>query len=68
MIGYRFDESPGASGFRGNVLSNLNVQLGARNVFNKLPPIDAWYVTNFYLSPFGDTRLRSLWLSVRKGW
>lgn len=50
----------------GKILDDVVVQFGVRNVFDTLPPYDATYDTNYYISPFGDSRLRSYWLSVSK--
>lgn len=50
----------------GHILDDVTLQLGVRNVFNRLPPFDAFYETNYYLSPYGDSRLRTYWLNVIK--
>ena len=47
------------------LLSNLTIQFGIKNVFNKLPPFDAFAGPYFY-SPYGDPRLRDYRLGVRK--
>ncbi len=47
-----------------SILAGMTIQVGVRNVFGKLPPYDAGY--SFYTSPYGDIRLRSYSLSVRK--
>jgi len=47
-------------------LSNLTIQFGIKNLFNTLPPFDAFY-SPYYYSPYGDPRLRDYWVSVRKG-
>jgi outer membrane receptor protein involved in Fe transport len=47
-------------------LSGLTVQVGVRNVFNAAPPLDVAYDSNYYLSPYGDLRLRSFWVSLKK--
>ncbi|MDB6092631.1 MAG: hypothetical protein JWM32_193 [Verrucomicrobia bacterium] len=55
--------------FKGETLfDGLAVQVGVRNIFDKVPPLDLNNLgtSTFYLSPFGDMRLRSYWLSVRK--
>jgi hypothetical protein len=52
------------------LLNGLTVQIGVRNVFASEAPMDVAYSTisgNFYYrSPFGDPRLRSYWISLRK--
>lgn len=70
-VGYAFgkvDSSDNAKSRKAaaKALDGLTVQVGMRNVFDKVPPFDAYYSSNYYLSPFGDVRLRSYWLSVRK--
>jgi iron complex outermembrane receptor protein len=49
-----------------SLLDDLTLQLGVRNVFDTIPPLDAYYAGNNYFSPYGDLRLRSYWLSLRK--
>ena len=65
---YVFDKTTAGqkSGIAHNLLSNLTVQLGIKNLFNTLPPFDASNSAYFY-SPYGDPRLRSYRISVRKG-
>lgn len=46
-------------------LNGMTLQFGVKNVFNKVPPFDAFYSPFFY-SPYGNPRLRSYWLSVQK--
>ena len=49
------------------LFANTTLQLGIKNVFDKLPPFDAYSAyAPFYYSPYGDIRLRDLWFSVRK--
>jgi len=47
-------------------LSHVTVQAGIKNVFNSLPPFDALNSPYFY-SGYGDPRLRSYQLSLKKG-
>lgn len=47
-------------------LNGLSIQLGGRNLFDQVPPLDVVYANNDYLSPYGDTRLRSYWLSLKR--
>jgi iron complex outermembrane recepter protein len=46
--------------------SDFTIQFGIKNVFNKLPPYDVYNPSGFY-SYYGDERLRSFWISIRKG-
>jgi iron complex outermembrane recepter protein len=48
------------------LLSNITIQLGVKNVFNKLPPFDAYYSPYLNYSPYGDARLRDYWISFSK--
>ena len=47
------------------LLSGVTVQAGVKNVFDKVAPFDAFY-SPYYYSPYGNVRLRSYWLSVKK--
>ena len=49
-----------------SVLSGLTVEFGVRNLFDRTAPFDVKYDNNYYLSPYGDVRLRSYWVSLRK--
>lgn len=49
----------------GSILSNLTIQAGIKDVFNSSPPFDAAFVP-FYVSPYGDLRMRDFRLSLRK--
>lgn len=66
FVGYAFDVDSTRDGLRSAFLSGLRVRLGVKNVFNTVPPFDAFYVLNFYQSPYGDSRLRSYLISVSK--
>jgi iron complex outermembrane recepter protein len=57
---YRFDSSFGLA-----LLSNTEIQLGIRNVFNKTPPLDTSAI-GFYYSKLGDPRLANYYLSLKK--
>ncbi|MDB6113245.1 MAG: hypothetical protein JWQ62_190 [Lacunisphaera sp.] len=68
FAGYAFGRVS-ASRFKGErLLDGVTVQIGVRNVFDKSPPLDVNNNGNatYYLSPYGDMRLRSYWLSVKK--
>ncbi len=67
--GYTFRRGGGnradrPAGLGARLLDGLSVEGGVKNVFNKVPPYDAFYA--YYTSPYGDKRLRSYWVSVRK--
>jgi outer membrane receptor protein involved in Fe transport len=51
-----------ALGFR--MLEGLSVQVGVKNVFGTLPPFQAG--SPYLMSPYGDIRLCTYWLSVKK--
>lgn len=49
------------------LLSGMSVQIGVRNVLNAKPPLDVFYrSSNYYLSPYGDMRMRTYWVSLKK--
>jgi len=47
------------------ILSNSTVQLGIKNVFDKVPPYDAYHDNGLYTG-FADMRMRSLYVSMHK--
>ena len=57
MVSHRFDGE--------GILSNTTVQLGIKNVFDKVPPYDAYHGNGYY-SGFADMRMRSLYVSMHK--
>ena len=64
---YQFETSPaGSGGSLSNLLHGLQVRAGVRNVFNKKPPLDLSQYSNYYFSGFGDPRLTTYYLSIRK--
>jgi outer membrane receptor protein involved in Fe transport len=66
FVGYSFGRSPGSgAGPASRLLDGLSMQLGVRNVFDKVAPLDVGYSNNYYMSPYGEVRLRSYWLNVR---
>jgi outer membrane receptor protein involved in Fe transport len=56
---YAFGKKPGS------LFSDLTLQLGVKDIFNTAPPFDP-SVSPFYVSPYGDLRMRDIWLSIRK--
>lgn len=61
---YTFGGAQGNGAVR-NVLADLTIQFGIRNVFNTLPPFDA-HTPVYYYSTYGDSRLRDFRISLRK--
>jgi outer membrane receptor protein involved in Fe transport len=47
-----------------SLASRWTVQVGVKNLFNTAPPFDAFYGP-YYYSPYGDPRLRDLWVSIK---
>lgn len=70
FVSYAFGKTswPGKtwSALGSRVMNGLTVQAGATNVLNTLPPTDVFYSSNYYISPYGDARLRIYTLSLRK--
>jgi iron complex outermembrane receptor protein len=62
---YRFDVGTTSGSWSDHLFSDTEITLGVKNLFNKKPPFDA-NNTNFFYSNFGDPRLASYWLSIRK--
>lgn len=64
---YQFGDGDGKANrkYINYFLKGLRIQLGVRNLMNERPPLDVFY--SYYTSPYGDRRLRSFWISVRKG-
>ncbi len=60
---YSFGENFVGSRQRGGFLSRLEVAFGARNIFNKAPPVDLSNAS--YYSYFGDVRIGRYYVSVR---
>lgn len=65
---FDFAEKNGAGARRrlSDLFRGTEFRIGVRNVFNTPPAFDAFYDSNYYLSPYGDARLRSYWISLRK--
>lgn len=62
FVSYRFPAASDSAGIR-RLFSNMEVDLGLRNVFNTKPPYDASAFP--YYSAFGDPRLASYYLSLK---
>jgi len=48
------------------IMRGLSVQIGVRNVFNQVPSFDAIGVSYLYASRYGDLRLRTWWMTLKK--
>lgn len=57
---------PGGSHIARAFISNAVVSIGVKNIFNTLPPFDAYNIPYFY-STYGDPRLRTYQISFKKG-
>lgn len=66
FVSYRFGAGAAGAGFVGLFLRNVEVQAGLKNVFDQSPPFDAAQAATGYYSLFGDPRLQSFNLSVKK--
>ncbi|MDB6127993.1 MAG: hypothetical protein JWM35_1889 [Verrucomicrobia bacterium] len=72
FVQYAFDSPAAADGagqvrrLAGRALEGVSITLGIRNIFNKVPPLDAVNSTTYYRSLYGDSRLRSYWITVQK--
>lgn len=64
FFSYVFDKGGHGGRVADALLSNLTVQFGIKNVFNTLPPFDAY--APYYYSTYGDARLRDFRISVEK--
>ncbi|MBL8268010.1 TonB-dependent receptor [Steroidobacter sp.] len=62
---YEFETASGG-GMAAGLLSDVAVQVGIKNLFDKTPPFDAYYLRSNYYSPFGDWRLRNYYLTLTK--
>jgi iron complex outermembrane recepter protein len=61
---YSFPAQPGNGRWQG-LWSNTQVRVGVKNLFNTEPPFDASNTANYY-SGFGDPRLASYYVSVKR--
>jgi outer membrane receptor protein involved in Fe transport len=70
---YTFSRAPTPAGQREslasriakNAISDVTVQFGIKNIFNKMPPFDV-YSSPYYYSTYGDPRMRVYWINLRK--
>ena len=71
IIGYNFGRiaaigRPSGSFLGNRMFDGLSFQLGIKNVFNKAPAFDASPFASGYMSSYGDNRMRSFWLTVKR--
>jgi len=71
VFGYEFGRGLSEEGSKlartgRKILEGMSVQAGVKNVFNKMPPYDFYYIQNYFTSPYGDLRGRSFWVSLKK--
>jgi iron complex outermembrane recepter protein len=71
IVGYNFGRfaamgRPANSFFGNRVFDGLSFQLGIKNVFNKAPAFDASPFASGYMSSYGDNRMRSVWMTVKR--
>jgi len=64
-LSYTYGEVPSGGRLRYELLANLKLQVGVRNIFNTRPPFDANYGPYFY-STYGDPRLRDYRIGISK--
>jgi outer membrane receptor protein involved in Fe transport len=64
-VRYRWDRAAGGSSRLARSLRNTTLTLGIKNIFDRLPPYDAAGSMLLY-SRYGDVRLASYYVSVRK--
>lgn len=69
VLGYRFDPAGTSRSTQSprlnRVLAGTEIQVGIKNAFNHVPPFDASNASFFY-SAFGDPRLASYFVSVKR--
>jgi hypothetical protein len=67
FVARRFPQAttPNAAWWR-RALSRSELQVGVQNVLNTTPPFDAYYSPNYLISRYGDPRLATYTLTVRK--
>ena len=71
IIGYNFGRfaamgRPSGSFFDNRMFNGLSFQLGIKNVFHKAPAFDTGPYGIGLMSPYGDNRMRDVWLSVKR--
>ena len=66
FVGYQFRSAPGSNRFTRALLDNTSVEVGVKNVFNTKPPFDAVASSGLPYSVYGDLRLATYWLSLKK--
>jgi outer membrane receptor protein involved in Fe transport len=64
-VRYHWGRAAGANSWLERSLRNTTVTLGIKNIFNRLPPYEA-ALSTFNYSRYGDPRLASYYVSVKK--
>ena len=68
FVRYRFGPVAKQEGRARHWLTDrTEVLLGVRNIMDREPAFDGSSLTAFFMSPYGDVRLRSYWISVKRG-
>ena len=66
-VGYRLGKTAIGSAWWKRALAETSLQVGVRNLFNKIPPYDELGAQQFqYYSAYGDIRLRSYYITLKK--
>ena len=68
-VGYHFSNPAKGGRWWDYALSNLTLQVGVKNLFNKVPPYDGVNGLVFeYTSEYGDVQMANYYLNVTKRW
>jgi hypothetical protein len=69
-VGYRVGKAARTDAWWNRALANTTVKVGINNLFDHMPPYDGASSPGFPLlySPYGDIRLATYILSVKKSW
>ena len=65
FVNYRFPQTDMDSSIRGRLLTGVDMQFGVKNLFDREPPLDVANTATYY-SQFGDPRLSSYYLSLKR--
>ncbi|MSU25373.1 MAG: TonB-dependent receptor [Opitutus sp.] len=71
VVGYNFGRVAAMGRKEGSVLGSkmfdgLSMQLGLKNVFNHAPAFDTGPFGIGLMSPYGDNRMRAIWMNVKR--
>jgi outer membrane receptor protein involved in Fe transport len=67
-VGYRLGKAGASDAWWKRLLANSSVRLTVTNVFDKIPPFDGTSPGTGYSSSYGDIRLSSYILNIKKDW